>query len=108
MEVKVTFEDFDLEAIVEKAIVDEINRLTGSKIHSMMKEANMSIASISELVNRSVERETTKLVNSKSSDFTRMIEQKIDQMLDKEIEGIIRKKVAKIMTPYIQILQEQK
>lgn len=108
MEVKVTFEDFDLEAIVEKAVIDEINRLTGVKIHSLMRDSNINFGSIAELVNKTAEREATRLINGKSRDFDRMIEQKINSMVDKEIESIIRLKVAKIMTPYVQILKDEK
>lgn len=108
MEVKVTFEDFDLEAEVDKAIVDKINSIVGTKINSMMKDNNVNFVSISQQINLTVEREATRIINGKSRDFDRMIEQKINSMVDKEIEGIIRTKVAKIMTPYIQILEDEK
>lgn len=106
MEVKVSFEDFDIEAIVEKAIIDEINRLTRVKLHAILKDSNIKLSSISEMINKTAEKEATRLINNK--DFNRMIEKKIDFIVDKEIEGIIRLKVAKIMTPYIQILKDKK
>lgn len=106
MEVKVSFEDFDLETIVDKAIVDEINRLTRVKLHAILKDSNINLQSISEMINKTAEKEATRLINNK--DFNRMIEKKIDSIVDKEIEGIIRLKVAKIMTPYVQILKDEK
>lgn len=106
MEVKVSFEDFDIEAIVEKAIIDEINRLVGIKLHAILKDSNINLSSISEMISKTAEKEATRLINNK--DFNRMIEKKIDSIVDKEIEGIIRLKVAKIMTPYVQILKDEK
>jgi len=106
MEVKVSFEDFDLETIVDKAIVDEINRLVGVKLHAILKDSNINLSSISEMISKTAEKEATRLINSK--DINRMIENKINSIVDKEIEGIIRLKVAKIMTPYVQILKDEK
>lgn len=107
MEVKVTFEDFDLEAEVDKAIVNKINSIVGTKINSMMHDNNISFVSISEQINITVGREVTRMINGNSSKFNRMIEQKIDKMVDENIEGIIRNKVAKIMSPYISILEDK-
>lgn len=107
MEVKVTFEDFDLETIVEKAVTDEITRIVTGKVHSMLKDNNISFQSVSEQISLTVEREVTRILNDKNRDFNKMIERKIEGLVDKDIEGVIRLKVAKIMTPYIQILEDK-
>ena len=36
-----------------------------------------------------------------------MIERAVGRVVDKELDGIVRKKVAKIMSPYINILEQK-
>ena len=108
MEVKVCFEDFDLEAEVDKAISEEINRMVGKKVRSMMEDNNISFKSITEQIDLTVDKQVTKMLNGQSQNFNKMIEKKIAYKVDREIDGIIRVKVAKIMSPYIKILEAKR
>lgn len=108
MEVKVTFEDIDLETIVEEAVLNEIKRLTGLEVHKLFKDNHIDFMSLTNTINKTVDREVNRIVALKTSKLEETITKAIDKAVDREMDGIIRKKVAKVMSPYIKILQEEK
>lgn len=108
MEVKVTFEDIDLEAIVEESVVNEIRRLTGMEVRKLFKENGVDFSTLTHVINNAVDKEVNRVVNAKTDKLEEKLNNVIDVAVDKEIDGIIRKKVAKIMSPYIKILEENK
>lgn len=107
MEVKVTFEDFDLEAEVEKAVYDEIRKIAGIEVRQIFKDAKVDYVSLDERVNKQISTRINTILNGKSDQIDKVIERTVERVLDKEIDGIIRKKVAKVMSPYINILEEK-
>lgn len=108
MEVKVSFEDFDLEAEVEKAVIDKIRSIAGNKVYELLKDNNIDYVTLTERIDKQVRVSVNNMINSHSDTIEKLIERKISETIDKEIDGIIRKKVAKIMSPYIEILKEVK
>lgn len=108
MEVKVSFEDFDLETEVEKAVIDKIHSIAGKKIYELLKDNNIDYVTLTERIDKQVRVSVNNMINSRSDTIEKLIERKISETIDKEIDGIIRKKVAKIMSPYIEILKEVK
>ncbi len=107
MEVKVSFEDFDLETEVEKAVYDEIRKIAGIEVRQIFKDANVDYASLDERVNKQISLRINTILNSKSNLIDSMIERTVERVIDKELDGIVRKKVAKIMSPYINILEQK-
>ena len=108
MEVKVSFEDFDLETEVEKAVIDKIRSIAGKKIYELLKDNNIDYVTLTERIDKQVRVSVNNMINSHSDTIEKLIERKISETIDKEIDGIIRKKVAKIMSPYIEMLEEVK
>ena len=108
MEVKVYFADFDLEAEVEEAVIDKIREITGKEVGSLLKDSGIDYVTLNECINKAIETEVSRSINGKSETINTLIEKRIEKIVDKEIEGIIRLKVAKIMSPYINILKETK
>lgn len=104
MEVKVTFEDFDLEAEVEKAMVDEINRLVGTKMRNLAEKNGFNYLAISEMVRNTVQRE----VNLAMPRVIEKLDAKINKVIDKEIEGLAKAKVAKALKDYHRIAEDIK
>ena len=108
MEVKVTFEDLDVETIVEKAVVNEISRLVGIEVRQIFKENGVDYSTLTHVINNAVDKEVSRVVNAKTDKLEDKLNKIIDKAVDKEIEGIVRKKVAKVMSPYLKILEENK
>ncbi len=108
MEVKVTFEDFDIETIVEEAVVNEIRRLAGMEVRKLFKNNHIDFVSLTNNINKTVDREVNRIVAQKTSKLEETITRAIDKSVHKEMDSIIRSKVAKVMSPYIKILQEEK
>ena len=95
MEVKVTLEDFDLEAIVDKALTDEIARLTGVKLKEIADKNGVSWLGIKQMVD-AVNLEVNRAVNKSIE----KIDAKIMVALEKEIDGLAKAKVAKALSAY--------
>ena len=104
MEVKVTIEDFDLEALVDRAVIDEISRLTTVKMHEILTDNKLNYQTLNEKMNHAVEREASRAIDR--AGIKNMIENRINDMIDKEIESIVRLKVAKVMTPYLNLIKD--
>lgn len=96
MEVKVTLEDFDLEAIVDKALTDEIARLTGVKLKEIADKNGVSWLGIKQMVDHAVNLEVNRAVNKSIE----KIDAKIMVALEKEIDGLAKAKVAKALSAY--------
>ena len=107
MEVKVTFEDFDLEVQVESAVYDEIRKIAGIEVRQLFKDAHVDYASLDERVNKQISLRINNILNGKSEKIDKMIDKSVERVVEKELDGIIRKKVAKIMSPYINILEQK-
>lgn len=108
MEVKVTFEDFDIEATVEEAVLNEIKRLAGIEVREIFKDNHIDFMSLTNNINKTVDREVNRVVAQKTTKLEDIITKAIEKSVDKEMDSIIRSKVAKVMSPYIKILQEEK
>jgi len=108
MEVKVTFEDFDLQTEVEKAVYDEIRRIAGIEVHTLFKDSHIDYVSLNERVNNQIQTRINQILCSKSDKIEELIGKSVEKAVQKELDGIIKTKVAKIMSPYINILKEQK
>ena len=107
MEVKVTFEDFDLQTEVEKAVYDEIRRIAGIEVQTLFKDSHVDYVSLNERVNNQIQTRINQILYSKSDKIEELIGKSVEKAVQKELDGIIKTKVAKIMSPYINILEQK-